>query len=126
VLAVGPARRDYVDAFYGPAEWRKARGSGKVDGWPPSTSRPRRSRRTWPRYGGRARSGDAGLWALRRQYLTRQMSALRARVSMLQGERLTFDEESRALYDAVAPTRTEAEFEPCSSNSRPASPAMDC
>ena len=29
---------------------------------------------------------------------------------MLQGKRLTFDEESRALYDAVAPRHTEAEF----------------
>ena len=38
-------------------------------------------------------------------------SALRARVAMLQGKRFTFDEESRALYDAVAPTHTEAEFE---------------
>ena len=30
---------------------------------------------------------------------------------MLRGERLTFDEESRALYDAVAPRHTEAEFQ---------------
>ena len=30
---------------------------------------------------------------------------------MLQGKRLTFDEESMALYDAVAPTQTEAEFD---------------
>ena len=29
---------------------------------------------------------------------------------MLQGKRLTFDEESQALYDAVAPHHTEAEF----------------
>ena len=51
------------------------------------------------------------MWALRRQYLTRQLAALRSRVAMLQGKKLTFDEESLALYDAVAPTRTEAEFE---------------
>jgi hypothetical protein len=30
---------------------------------------------------------------------------------MLQGKRMTFDEESRALYDAVAPTHTEADFD---------------
>ena len=40
----------------------------------------------------------------------RQLAALRARLGMLQGKRLTFDEESRALYDAVAPRHTEAEF----------------
>ena len=30
---------------------------------------------------------------------------------MLKGERLTFDEESKALYDAVAPTHPEAHFQ---------------
>jgi hypothetical protein len=42
--------------------------------------------------------------------LARQLEALRARAAMLTGTRLTFDEESQALYDAVAPTHTEAEF----------------
>jgi len=40
----------------------------------------------------------------------RQLAALRARVSMLGGRKLSFDEESKALYDAVAPRHTEAEF----------------
>ena len=35
---------------------------------------------------------------------------MRARLAMLRGERLTFDAESAALYDAVAPTHTEQEF----------------
>ena len=30
---------------------------------------------------------------------------------MLQGKKLTFDEESLALYDAVAPVKPESEFE---------------
>ena len=41
---------------------------------------------------------------LRREYLQKQISALAARVRMLKGEKLKFDDESRALYDAVAPT----------------------
>jgi hypothetical protein len=36
---------------------------------------------------------------------------LRSRVAMLQGKKMTFDEESLALYDAVAPTWPVAEFE---------------
>ncbi len=56
------------------------------------------------------KTDDAELWKLRQQYLERQLSALRARLDMLQGKRLTFDEESQALYDAVAPRHTEAEF----------------
>jgi hypothetical protein len=54
---------------------------------------------------------EAEMWALRRQYLTRQLAALRTRVAMLQGKQLTFDEESLALYDAVAPTKPASEFE---------------
>ena len=41
---------------------------------------------------------------LRREYLQKQVAALAARVRMLKGEKLKFDDESRALYDAVAPT----------------------
>ena len=44
--------------------------------------------------------------ALRSRYLRTQLGSLRARVRMLQGQRFTFDEESKALYDAVAPTTT--------------------
>ena len=54
---------------------------------------------------------DVEMWGLRRQYLTRQLASLRSRVAMLQGKRLTFDEESLALYDAVAPTKPVSEFE---------------
>jgi len=111
VLAVGQHDADYVDAFYGPGEWRRAAEAEKVplvtiDLQAASVENdlaavPARS--PVPR--------DAELWSLRRQYLARQLSALRARVSMLLGRRLTFDEESRALYDAVAPTQEEAEFD---------------
>ena len=48
---------------------------------------------------------------LRHEYLKRQLSSLRARVRMLKGERLSFDEESKALYDAVAPTHPESHFQ---------------
>ena len=56
-----------------------------------------------------AERGDE-LVVLRRDYLRRQLQALRARVRMLQGARFTFDEESRALYDAVAPVHPESYF----------------
>ncbi len=60
---------------------------------------------------GKPPAAETELWTLRRQYLAAQVAALRARVAMLQGKKLTFDEESKALYDAVAPTQTEADFE---------------
>ncbi len=98
VLAVGQHDGDYVDAFYGPPEWRKEAEAAKK----PLPDDRRAGG------GGRSRAGrvagdaagraDAELWALRRQYLTRQLAALRSRVAMLQGKTFTFDEESlRAL-----------------------------
>ena len=56
-------------------------------------------------------AGADELTRLRHDYLARQLEALRARAAMLTGTRLSFDEESKALYDAVAPTHTEADFE---------------
>lgn len=111
VLAVGQHDADYVDAFYGPAEWRKEAEAAKVplaaiDEQAETLEKDIAAVTATPPV-----AKDAELWALRRQYLARQMSALRAQVAMLQGKRLTFDEESRALYDAVAPTQTEVEFE---------------
>jgi hypothetical protein len=111
VLAVGVHDGDYVDAYYGPPEWRKQVEAEKL---PLAEIATRASALradlakapTMPPI-----KKDAELWKLRLQYLDRQLAALQARVSMLQGTRLTFDEESRALYDAVAPQHTEADFE---------------
>jgi hypothetical protein len=62
--------------------------------------------------GAAAPNGSAEeLVRLRHSYLTRQLSSLRTRIAMLQGRKLTFDEESRALYDAVAPTNPLSMFE---------------
>src|SRR4029077_12592133 len=48
---------------------------------------------------------------LGREYLQKQISALAARVRMLKGEKLKFDDESHALYDAVAPTYPDSHFD---------------
>jgi hypothetical protein len=107
VLALGQHDPDYVDAFYGPPEWRKDAESVKrplaeIDGDAGGVLAALAA--------GAPPSAADEIVRLRHEYLTRQTEALRARVSMLQGKKLTFDEESRALYDAVAPTHTEAEF----------------
>jgi hypothetical protein len=36
---------------------------------------------------------------------------MRARIQILNGKKMTFDEESKALYDVVAPRKSEAEFQ---------------
>lgn len=105
VLALGRHDPDYVDAYYGPPEW-------KADA--EKTKRPLEDIRAdagalLDRLGRELEPADEML-RLRRRYLTKQISALRTKAEMLGGRHLSFDEESRALYDAVAPTNTEEHF----------------
>jgi len=109
VLAVGPHDPDYVDAYYGPAAWRKQAEAQKV-ALPSIDADAATLEADIAKAAMPSSRQDAELWRLRKQYLERQTASLRARVAMLQGKRFTFDEESRALYDAVAPRHTEAEF----------------
>jgi hypothetical protein len=107
VLALGEHDTDYVDAYYGPPEWRKQVQEEKA---PLPAIEQQASRlaqeliRATPR-------GRDDLARLRHEYITRQLQALRARLEVLRGRRMTFDEESKALYDAVAPVHSEAEFQ---------------
>lgn len=106
VLAMGQHDADYVDAYYGPEEWRET-----SEGWDLSQIED----------GAGALIGALGeveppadadqLTRLRHQYLRRQLISLQSRVRILNGQALAFDDESRALYDAVAPTHSAAYFE---------------
>ena len=108
VLAVGQHDADYVDAYYGPPEWKQQAAASKV---------PLAELTTQARALASSMSAPAGepvggeLEKLRREYLVRQLSAVAARLRMLSGERLAFDDESKALYDAVAPTLPESHFQ---------------
>ena len=107
VLSLGPHDADYVDAYYGPPEWRE-----EAERETPSLAQIR-ERAT--RLAGEIRElpdvGAGELELLRRQYLSTQLRALLARVELLDGGTLRFDEESEALYDAVAPTNDTEYFE---------------
>jgi hypothetical protein len=106
VLAVGQHDTDYVDAFYGPAEWKTAAARQKV----PLADIDADAARLGTAIAAVRDDGDE-LTRLRREYLRRQLESLRARVRMLQGAKLAFDEESQALYDAVAPRHPDSYFE---------------
>jgi hypothetical protein len=106
VLAMGQHDKDYVDAYYGPEDLKKEAEGANL---------------TLDAIGARVKAlltkiaavptGADELGRLRHQYLQKQLSALGARVRMLNGQRLSFDEESKALYDAVAPTNSESHFQ---------------
>jgi hypothetical protein len=106
VLAIGQHDDDYVDAYYGPPEWRKEAAAKKV----PLDALANRAADLSAALGKEKPPADE-MGQLRLRYLQRQLEAVSARLRMLGGERLSFDEESRALYDAVAPTHPESHFQ---------------
>ncbi len=110
VLAIGEHDPDFVDAYYGPAEWREQAKTAKrslldvrnvlarlyadVDSAPADPSVP------------------PELWELRRRYLKNQLGALEARARMLEGWKPGFDDESLALFDVSAPFWGREDFKP--------------
>lgn len=106
VLALGQHDGDYVDAFYGPNEWKTQaeREKKPLDAIAGDAKQLREQLE-------KLAAPNDELERLRREYLLKQTSALEARVRMLRGEKLKFDEEARALYDATAPTFPDSHFE---------------
>jgi len=108
VLALGQHDPDYVDAFYGPAEW-KTQAEKEKESLNAIRAEAAELSANLAKTPNAATSCDEML-KLRREYLQKQISALAARVRMLKGEKLKFDDKSRALYDAVAPTYPDSHF----------------
>ncbi|HTG35291.1 MAG TPA: hypothetical protein VLB76_20415 [Thermoanaerobaculia bacterium] len=108
VLAVGQHDADYVDAYYGPPEWRAAAEAGKR---PLPEIRAEAEALISELAAASPAAGEEEIARLRHQYLQRQLQAMVARVDLLAGKKMTFDEESKALYDAVAPTQGATHFQ---------------
>src|SRR5947207_123757 len=105
VLAMGQHDPDYVDAYYGPPEWKKQSEEKKpldAIALEATQLRDQLAKISGP---------TDEMERLRLAYLAKQLCALQARVRIVKGERLKFDEESQALYDAVAPKFPDSHFQ---------------
>jgi len=104
-LALGQYDKDYVDAYYGSDAMREGiEALSLVDIRNQCSQLLEKLETLSPT------EGDP-MSALRHSYLTRQLSAMLARVEMVSGRLMPFDEETRRLYDAVAPTHGSAHFQ---------------
>ena len=106
VLAVGLHDPDYVDAYYGPAEWKESVAKAK-----PAIPEIRRQARELAMGIELLPPASDEMTALRHRYLLVQTRSLARRLDMLGGKKFPFDEESKLLYDAVAPVLPESRFE---------------
>lgn len=111
VLNIGQYDADFVDAYYGPKEWRD---SLKTDLPFDSTAYKNLSVKTNELLNELESLGNYKadeLETLRFRYLYKQLLACKTKIYMLNGVLLPFDEETKALYDASAPIRKDEYFQ---------------
>ena len=111
VLNVGQHADDFIDAYYGPEEYKPSaltvtRGD--------STS----IQNLYNEAGSLLDSLDnlsnykaSDIQTLRYTYLYKQLLAVRTKLFMIAGGNLTFDQEAKALYDADVPTFSDVHFQ---------------
>jgi hypothetical protein len=85
-LEIGERDEGYIDAYYGPAEWRAAARAN------PRTIEQLQTAAL------NLRQALAGRDDVRARFLKAQLTAAETRLRMLRGERLSFAEEARGLY----------------------------
>ena len=111
VLNIGQYDADFVDAYYGPEEWRD---SLKSDLPFDSTAYKNLSSKTDELLNELESLGEYKadeLETLRFRYLYKQLLACKTKIFMLNGVLLPFDEETKALYDASAPIHNDEFFQ---------------
>lgn len=111
VLKLGIYDSDYVDAYYGPEEWKPEHttaGSNPVFPYPTFSNEVNE---LIGRLGKLDPGGNNSLWRMRHDFLEKHLSSVRAKIELLAGKKMSFDEESRALYDAAAPAYDQDAFD---------------
>ena len=109
VLGLGLGRHDpnFVDAYYGPDSLKAAAAAESL-----SVAEVRAAAESLISILGDSVPAYAdSLVGLRHRYLLVQLGAMATRARWLGGERLGFEEEAQALYDAVPPRFTEAQLD---------------
>lgn len=102
VLEIGLYDADYVEAYYGPREWRLDEES-KENPFPKERLIVQ-ANTLIEQINDFNLNAQSKIEQQRKTVLFKQLIAVRAKIEMLSGEKYTFDEESFFLYDAVAPT----------------------
>jgi hypothetical protein len=106
VLNVGLHDPGYVDAYYGPAEWKPADSSVVVKDSVQIQKLYKESGRLLDSLDALSNYKANEIETLRYKFLYKQLLAVRTRISMLAGAVFTFDEETKNLYDVVSPVHS--------------------
>lgn len=110
VLEVGLYDPYFVDAYYGPEEWKPAQledENAKI----PSKKLLAQADELSNKLNKIDINGLDENQKLRHIYLIKQLKAVKGRIEMLAGKAFTFDEETQALYDVKTPDYTLEHFQ---------------
>jgi hypothetical protein len=112
VLRVGQLDNDFVDAYYGPDNLRP----NDVIKTPEDTSKilklcDSETDSLLDKLDALKNFKADNIETLRYRYLYKQLLSVKAKLFMLKGGSFSFDEESKALYDAVAPVYSKEHFQ---------------
>ncbi|MET1256445.1 hypothetical protein [Aliikangiella maris] len=106
-LAVGEHDKNYIDAYYGPKEWREAANKNQI-----SLTTVIKAGKIILSELVKQKASDE-LSALRLAYLNIQINSLISRATMLNNNiQYEFDKEAELLYNTVPPKKALSEFEP--------------
>jgi hypothetical protein len=106
-LALGAHDSSYVDAYYGPGELKTAAEREPLDAVGIRVA----ADSLIALLGDSVPAYQDSLVRLRHSYLRTQLGSMSARARMVAGEKLSFDQESEAIYAAVSPRDTDAHFD---------------
>jgi hypothetical protein len=110
VLKVGLYDPYYVDAYHGPEEWKPDEISGEEKQNIPSAVLLERVGNLLDEMKNINTGNFDDLWNRRFRFLEKHLLSVEGRIGILSGKKMTFDEETKILYDVVAPKFDEEYF----------------
>jgi hypothetical protein len=111
VLNAGRQDPDFVDAYYGPEEWIPAKDTSVIGDSAVIQNLYSDTDELLDSLENLRNERASDIQVLRYKYLYKQLLAVKTKLFMLAGGKLSFDEETKALYDAEAPHFSNEHFQ---------------
>ncbi|MFH1052353.1 MAG: hypothetical protein V1779_15640 [bacterium] len=103
VLALGKFDTDYVDAYFGPEKWKS-----EVENWNLDIHTIIRKTDSLIKQLDKIKISDLEKEEMQRiRFLKRMIQSVYSRAEILSGKKMSFDEESKALFDIEVPSQSE-------------------
>jgi hypothetical protein len=110
VLKVGIYDPNYVDHYYGPDEWKPSKIIYNPNNEFPYDQLKNEVKELLTSLNNINHTNLDKLDKLRINFLSKQLHSVDAKIELLSGVKMTFDEESKAFFDAVAPSYSESHY----------------